>query len=477
MSTQGLLIKAEIAKGSQIISALEDHINVFGKITSQATIKNLCARIFHNSQASCILIIDSNLNEIYYIAKKNSPKNKIKTLTQNSIKSAKKNVQFSGITWGVFWKQNREVIISAPIYHHQTIAGGASIMLSLDSIYFDLRQTQSIILTYILINICFLTLFGLYRFSRIFVKPLQNLLERAEKFQDDDELFFSNIKGSNEFSQLSRALNRMLYRISESKKELKETVISLEKANITLKQAQNDIINAEKLASVGCLSAGIAHEIGNPIAIVMGYLDLLKRNDISEDEKKDFIVRTGNEINRINSIIRQLLDLSRPSDGKKIKVSIHEIINEVVNMCRCQPLMTDINIKSELKSKTDTIMADPSQLRQIFLNLIMNASDAINSNTEQTKGKLLITTNMISDSSVEIMFSDNGGGIPEDAVNNIFDPFYTTKDPGKGTGLGLYVCYMIIDLMGGSIKAVNNEQGTNIIIHLPIYPSEKKYEY
>lgn len=473
-STQRLLLQSEISKGNQIISAIEDHINVFGNITPKSTIRNLCARVFHNSEAVYIEFLDINLNVVYSKSKKNIDK-KIKLLTQSTIKSAKKKINYSGITWGVFWKEYREVIISAPVYHHQNIVGGVSIVLPLDSIYLNLRQAQTVILTYILVNMIFLTLFGIYRFSRILVKPLQNLLERAEEFHDEDNLFFSNIKGANEFNQLSRALNRMLLRISESRKELKESVRSLEKTNSSLMQAQKDVINAEKLASVGRLSAGIAHEIGNPIAIVMGYLDLLKRNDITEDDKKDFIERTDKEINRVNLIIRQLLNLSKPSDGKRIKVAVHEVINDIVNIFKCQPLMSGINLNLSLTADNDIIIADPSQLRQIFLNLMINASDAINSKTN-FKGELLIIsrTTLIDNarSGIEVIFSDNGEGIPKDSIDNIFDPFYTTKDPGKGTGLGLSVCYMIIDSMGGSIKADSNDNGTNMIIHLPTYNSE-----
>ena len=138
-------------------------------------------------------------------------------------------------------------------------------------------------------------------------------METAEANTEGREtLFLGGEKDGNEFNQLSNALNQMLSRISEDQENLKLSVRSIKQANLDLKKAQNDIINAEKLASVGRFSAGIAHEIGNPLAIIIGYLELLKRKDISPSEREDFIKRAESEISRIHHIIRQLLDFSDP---------------------------------------------------------------------------------------------------------------------------------------------------------------------
>ncbi|MCP4344473.1 MAG: hypothetical protein GY795_02980 [Desulfobacterales bacterium] len=273
---------------------------------------------------------------------------------------------------------------------------------------------------------------------------------------------------------MSKSLNRMLQRISDDKEALQVTVQSLKKANADLRQAQKDIIRAEKLASVGRLSAGIAHEIGNPISIVIGYLELMKQNDISDDEKNEFVVRAENEINRINIIIRQLLDFSRPSKEERQSVSVHEIINDVVNVFKFQPVMTGIELTLNLNAENDTVTADPNQLRQVFLNLMLNAADAILSDQENTNGELIIRTRVDSDQEtsarvLKIECIDNGPGIPDENLSNIFDPFYTTKEPGKGTGLGLSVSFTIIESTGGKIKALSEKgKGTNMLIYLPL---------
>jgi signal transduction histidine kinase len=275
----------------------------------------------------------------------------------------------------------------------------------------------------------------------------------------------------------------MLKRISYDKEKLRSTVRSLEKANFDLKQAQKEIIRAEKLASVGRLSAGIAHEIGNPIGIIIGYLDLLKQKDIKDKEKNEFITRTEKEINRINTIIRQLLDFSRPSKEGMKAVSAHEIIKDVLNVINVQPFLSNINLELSLKAEKDIIHADPNQLRQVFLNLMINAADAVSSSEASQDGKIIIKSEVVSGSDfdfkdqetlLKLMFIDNGVGVPKETLGNIFDPFYTTKEPGKGTGLGLSVSFMIIESMGGTIKATSEQsKGTTLIIYLPFYEEAK----
>ena len=346
--------------------------------------------------------------------------------------------------------------------------------MSLAGVYGILRRTQHVLFIYILVNTVIFTLIGFYRMTRIAVRPLQRLVKRAEEYQDDNEMFFLSEREDNEFSKLSKALNRMLGHIAEDKEKLKVAVASLEEANFDLKQAQNDIIRAEKLASVGRLSAGIAHEIGNPIGIINGYLELLKGNDISNNEREEFLQRTEAELKRIDTIIRQLLDFSRPSSEDVKTVSVHAIIEDTIGASRFHPLMSDIDLDLRLFAESDGVIADPSKLRQVFLNLIINSADAILSSKDPSKGRISIISDVqkkIRDDSNQSM--DNGIGIAETDLENIFDPFFTTKAYGKGTGLGLSVCFMIVEGMGGKIEASSQEgQGTTMTLYLPLHFGE-----
>ncbi|MGD8494455.1 MAG: ATP-binding protein, partial [Desulfobacterales bacterium] len=317
---------------------------------------------------------------------------------------------------------------------------------------------------------------------KVYFLPLARLARRAEDYQEDDDMLFSVRKEDNELHKLSGSLNSMLRRISADKEKLRSTVNSLEIANLELKKAQEEIIRAEKLASVGRLSAGIAHEIGNPIGIVMGYLELLKQKDTPDSEKEEYIQRTEDEIERINTIIRQLLEISRPSKAGLKAVSVHDLIDDIAQVLNVQPLMSNIALECILEARNDTVMADANQLRQVFLNLIINAADAVSSAGNADKGKLVIKSEQVDEKQeqsdeqkqlLKITFMDNGPGISEENIGNIFDPFYTTKEPGKGTGLGLSVSFMIVQGFGGEMTVHSDKgKGTSLTILLPVMAGE-----
>ncbi len=493
ISMERILINSEFAKGNLLISALKGNfLFYFNELSCMKNktdaFNKSCDEILNQSGYSYAVIADKNMNQLYMysyfisLAKEEEYtelKNEVKRLITRTIQSGEKNIGYSGTAWGIFWKQERFLILSIPVSDgKKDTTAVIAAALSLENLYERLKRIQAILFIYIFINLIILTFIGVYRISKITVRPLHKLLKRAEEYKEEMEIFFPDEKESNEFYQLSKALNRMLSRISDDREKLRQTVSSLEKANTDLKQAQKDIIRAEKLASVGRLAAGIAHEIGNPIAIVIGYLDLLKGKDLTEDEKAEFILRAGNEISRINVIIRQFLDYSRPSDGEIRAVSVHEIVRDIIHVIKFQPIMSDIDIILELYAADDVVMADPNQLKQVFLNLLINSADAISSSENTSQGKITAETEIISESNDElpdytsvlkIIFSDNGPGIPEENLEYIFDPFYTTKEPGKGTGLGLWVSFMIIETMGGKLKAVSEiGRGTTMIIYLPL---------
>ncbi len=389
-------------------------------------------------------------------------------------KAHRHDVAFHGQTWGVFWRQHRYVLVAMPIGQ----GGGAAMGISLESVYRGLRNVQQVIFIYLFINGVLLTLLGVMRVSQVAVKPVERLLKRAEGFRDDGPILFVADRSDNEFSQLSRALNRMLERISEDREKLRENVRSLERSNIDLKKAQNDIIQAEKLASVGRLSSGIAHEIGNPIGIVLGYLELLQQTEISEAERSEYIRRAQEEINRIGTILRQLLDFSRPSKGDAETVSVHGVLTDILEIVKVQPLMEHVSVRLELEAQNDAVHADANRLRQVFLNLVINAADAVSLLPPTESGQLTIGSEILEAGGqdeasgramLKLRFADNGPGIAEEHMGNVFDPFFTTKAPGKGTGLGLSVCFMIVEQMGGRIFAESQESGGTVItLYLPL---------
>jgi two-component system, NtrC family, sensor kinase len=267
----------------------------------------------------------------------------------------------------------------------------------------------------------------------------------------------------------------MLRRLDDNKKELRDHIASLEKANKELQQAQDEIIRSEKLASVGRLAAGIAHEIGNPIGIILGYLDLLRSRGIGEEEKKDFLGRIESEITRVNQIIKDLLDFSRPSSGELVETHVHEALQNTVSMLAPQPMMDRIRSRLTLAAADDVVLANPNRLQQVFLNIVLNAVDALAEMQQEGKEKILTIRSENSGEHIRLTFGDSGPGIEHHELAHIFDPFYTTKEPGRGTGLGLSVCYRIVESLGGTIRAESAlGRGTQIIVSLPLAANQEK---
>ena len=475
---QRLLIRNKATEGSLLIRAIEQRLQPSGSKASGNLLDALEA-LLQESDYTYAVIFDLNLIERFALGKTDVPHGEIVLAMKKALASRQPNTELMGATWGVLWRQKAVLMQSAPLYNDGILTAGVSIVFPLQQIYQQLRHSQMVFFLYILINLILLSFIGRHRFSRLTIDPLKKLLETAEANTEGREtLFLGGEKDGNEFNQLSNALNQMLNRISKDQENVKLSIHSLRQANLDLKKAQNDIISAEKLASVGRFSAGIAHEIGNPLAIIVGYLELLKRKDISPSEREDFITRTESEISRIHRIIRQLLDFSRPSSNTIGRISVHDILSDISTIFQYQPLMRHVELKLSLSAREDGVRADASLLRQAFINLAINAADAVNQ-AGKTGALVVETLNFPSNHAnethqwLEVTFTDNGIGIPADQLNFIFEPFYTSKAPGKGTGLGLSVCYMIIEAAGGRIEARSEEGiGTKMIIDLPVCNGE-----
>lgn len=415
------------------------------------------------------LVLDNTLDSNVRLLKQLDGK------ARQTLLSGNKATCLFGKTWGVFFIQNRFLIVTTPIrLKDSQIPAAVSCAVDLEPFYTLQRKNQMVVLFYTAINMLLLVFLGTYAISRATIRPINSLVKRAEERQEYNSLDFIYPQGRNEFRRLSTSLNRMLDRIETDKLRLKDSLVDLEEANKEIKARQNELIRAEKLASVGRLSAGIAHEIGNPIGIVLGYLDMLGHQNLSRTEAEDYINRCQKEIQKINTIIRELLDFSRPSNQKEPEtVSVHALIKETMDLLAVQPVMRNVSQKYDLDAARDYVSAYPDKLRQVFVNLVLNAADALSTNPPENSEIIIrsgITTDAIQKEEwLRVEISDNGVGIRQTDLETIFDPFYTTKEPGHGTGLGLYVCYMIIDNMGGTMNVDSSPgEGTTFSVMFPL---------
>ncbi len=274
----------------------------------------------------------------------------------------------------------------------------------------------------------------------------------------------------------------MLSRIREDNKALSGTVKKLEAANKELKRNESEMIRTEKLASVGRLSAGLAHEIGNPLGIIRGYVDMLGTAELNDQERIQFSKRANSELQRIDALIHQLLDISCKVDGVTTTTHVQPLLREVMGFFSLQKKNREIQITADFKAAEDSVAAHEDQLRQVFLNCLMNAEDAVEEDVKKDSADGQGRIEIFCDNSVvngeeciQIRIVDNGTGVEDAHINNIFDPFFTTKETGKGTGLGLYVSYTIMESLGGSIRLNNCEPaGAEIVMHLPCIKPENK---
>lgn len=238
------------------------------------------------------------------------------------------------------------------------------------------------------------------------------------------------------------------------------------------------VIEAGKLASIGELAAGIAHEVNNPVAIMVeeaGWIgDLLEEEEFQHIDNLKELQRALAQIKaqgiRCKQITHKLLSFARKTHSQLTDLRLNELIEEVVGLSQRTARYSNVKIETELDQHIPLIKASPSEIQQVLLNLINNAIDAVG----KDGGTIKLGTHM-DNSNVVIEVSDSGCGIPEAHIQRIFDPFFTTKPVGKGTGLGLSICYGIIDRLGGTITVKSAPgKGTSFTVRFPINPFEKK---
>ncbi len=389
-----------------------------------------------------------------------------------------------GFFWNIIIPARAYLIISMPISEQEENLGAIAMLYPLNQVYRQMDKSFQIIFPCLLVNMLILLTIALFRFRRFLLLPLTKLIRLTDTYHEEGTAPFTALVQNNELGQLSSSLQKMLYSIENDRKKLRQTVASLESANQELLATRTEMIRTEKLASVGMLAAGLAHEIGNPLGVVQGYISLLGQDNITVQEQADFTNRAEKEIQRISRLLRQLLDFSRINSNRCLEpVSIHTILRNLLEMINtCQPVVDEINNLMDLTAEHDIVRGDADQLQQVFFNCLLNATDALIAVTgaQIIKIKTIIINGQDNDKKdtknarkekrkIRVTITDSGEGIEPEHISKIFDPFFTTKEPGKGTGLGLSVAFSIIEQHGGTMEVESRAgQGTTIIIDLPL---------
>jgi two-component system, NtrC family, sensor kinase len=303
---------------------------------------------------------------------------------------------------------------------------------------------------------------GYILFHRTVIGPISDaarLAGKAAGIADPD--FAQSMKLKGDIHHISATLRGLISKSVDDREKMEALIEKLQTANRNLEAAQQGLIRSEKLAGVGRLAAGLAHEVGNPVQILMGYVELLQRAPDTHPHS-EILSRMEQEIERIHAILQMLLDFARPIRKHIAACDVNALVKDCADLIKGRKGFRNFDLEYMLDPELPPIETEPEKIRQIVVNLLFNAADAI----PDTGGKIVIQTRTQGES-IEIDIRDTGSGIPEADLERIFDPFFTTKEPGKGTGLGLAVCLGHVESLGGEIKVESAPgEGTTVRVIL-----------
>jgi C4-dicarboxylate-specific signal transduction histidine kinase len=288
--------------------------------------------------------------------------------------------------------------------------------------------------------------------TRLVVRPVEQLSLGAANVATGGRTLDLPTSGARELVDLGVSLRAMTDRLRADEEALRAKVVELEEKTEALKSAQETLIRSERLASVGRLAAGVAHEIGNPIAAILGFEELLLDGDLPRDEQRDFLLRMKRETERIHRVLRDLLDFARApgrtGEEEQKLGSAANAIEAAITLVGPQRELRGVRITRDVAADLPPIGMAEERLEQVLLNLLLNAGDAVSH-----PGGAIAISARLEDGLVVIHVDDDGPGIAPEVFDKLFEPFVTTKEVGKGTGLGLAVCRGLVEAAGGSISA------------------------
>ena len=298
-------------------------------------------------------------------------------------------------------------------------------------------------------------------------RPIHAMAEAAEKVAEGDYGQRVDYTSPDEIGHLVERFNRMIQELARATQELMDWAGNLESKvedrTTQVRAMQNQLLQAEKLAAIGKLAAGVAHEINNPLTGILTSSSLMLEDVPPDDPRHEELKIIVDETMRCRKIVKGLLDFARQTRPHKQAVSLNQVIADVMNLVGKQAAFRDINVQMDLASDLPAVMVDQDQMRQVVLNAVLNAAEAMPHGGEIRFASRLDPTGKM----VQVSIADTGPGIPDDIKDKIFDPFFTTKK--TGTGLGLAIAYGIVDRHGGAISIESRPgRGTTVVFRIPV---------
>ncbi|WP_437926915.1 HAMP domain-containing sensor histidine kinase [Sorangium sp. So ce291] len=318
-----------------------------------------------------------------------------------------------------------------------------------------------------------LLVFAYIAMTRLVVRPVDALSRAAHRVAGGARDLEVPQAGARELAELGASLALMTGRLRADEESLRAKIAEVERYAADLKSAQERLVRSERLASVGRLSAGLAHEIGNPIAAILGLQELLLAGGLTPAEERDFVERMKRETERIHRILRDLLDFARPAAGEageEPSGAVADAVDDVISLVAPQKALRGVELARDVAPDVPPVPLSHGRLVQVLLNLLLNAADAV----PRAGGRVALRASRGADGAARIEVEDNGPGIAEAVRDTLFEPFITTKQVGEGTGLGLAVCRGLVEAAGGSIGVERAEGGgARFVVKLPAVGSSE----
>ncbi|MDC3954521.1 sensor histidine kinase [Polyangium jinanense] len=305
-----------------------------------------------------------------------------------------------------------------------------------------------------------LLIFMYLAMTRLVVDPIERLSRAAGRVAEGARRLELPRTGARELAELAESVSRMTERLRADEESLRVKIEEATRYAKELERAQERLVRSERLASVGRLAAGLAHEIGNPIAALLGFEELLLAGGLDETDERDFLQRMKRETERIHRILRDLLDFARPAtsvrDGRPPEAfgSFTQALDAALALVKPQKALRDVDITIDVEKDLPLVALSEPRLVQVLLNLLFNAADAV----PKPGGRIELLARRAPEG-LRVEVRDNGPGVAPAIRDHLFEPFTTTKDVGKGTGLGLAVCRGLLESVGGSIGVEHGEEG------------------
>jgi len=289
------------------------------------------------------------------------------------------------------------------------------------------------------------------------LRPIKRLVYASHQWGKGNLNHRVKSTSKDEIGELAETFNLMASSLKERDDKLRE-------------YTSQQIMKSERLATLGQLAAGVAHEVNNPLGAVLMYTHLVLEDLEDKDSRRNNLEKAVAEASRCRDIVKGLLDFARQTEPKVEQRDLNETLERTLGLVEKQALFQNVKITKDFCSSLPEIFIDVGQMQQVFTNIVLNAAEAM-----EGKGELTVATRMAGDNEhIEIELSDTGCGIPAENQEKIFDPFFTTKEVGRGTGLGLAVSHGIIAKHRGTIEVKSEPgEGTTFIIRLPVNGKEK----